>query len=81
ELLAKNVIDRLHTDNPAWGSRQLSKQLKKQGYPIGRLKTRRYGNANPFYCRHHDRSFICCVSIAFSGFLTEPVFCKLVKGI
>lgn len=42
ELTAKNLIDRLHTDNPAWGSRQLSKQLKKQGHPIGRLKTRRY---------------------------------------
>ena len=42
ELAAKNLIDRLHTDNPAWGSRQLSKQLKKKGLPIGRLKTRRY---------------------------------------
>jgi putative transposase len=42
ELAAKNLIDRLHTDNPSWGSRQLSKQLKKQGLPIGRLKTRRY---------------------------------------
>lgn len=42
ELTAKDLIDRLHTDNPAWGSRQLSKQLKKQGLPIGRLKTRRY---------------------------------------
>ena len=41
-MTAKNLIDRLHTDNPAWGSRQLSKQLKKQGHPIGRLKTRRY---------------------------------------
>ena len=42
KLTAKNLIDRLHTDNPAWGSRQLSKQLKKKGLPIGRLKTRRY---------------------------------------
>ena len=42
ELAAKNSIDRLHTDNPAWGSRQLSKQLKRQGLSIGRLKTRRY---------------------------------------
>ncbi|HCW80745.1 MAG TPA: hypothetical protein DG942_06540 [Ruminococcaceae bacterium] len=42
EMTAKDLIDRLHTDNPAWGSRQLSKQLKKQGLPIGRLKTRRY---------------------------------------
>jgi putative transposase len=42
ELAAKNLIDRLHTDSPSWGSRQLSKQLKKQSLPIGRLKTRRY---------------------------------------
>jgi putative transposase len=42
ELTAKNLIDRLHTDNPAWGSRQLSKQFKKRGIPIGRLKMRRY---------------------------------------
>ena len=42
ELAAKDLIDRMHTDNPAWGSRQLSKQLKKQGLPIGRLKARRY---------------------------------------
>ena len=27
ELAAKNALDKMHTDNPAWGSRQLSKQL------------------------------------------------------
>lgn len=42
EVAAKNLIDRLHTDHPAWGSRQLSKQLKSKGMQIGRLKTRRY---------------------------------------
>lgn len=42
KLAIKNAIDRMHTDNPTWGSRQLSKQLKKQGFDIGRLKTRRY---------------------------------------
>ena len=42
ELTIKNAIDKMHTDNPAWGSRQLSKQLKRQGFDIGRLKTRRY---------------------------------------
>ena len=42
EQAAKNAIDKMHTDNPAWGSRQLSKQLKRQGFDIGRLKTRRY---------------------------------------
>jgi len=42
EISAKNLIDMLHTDHPAWGSRQLSKQLKAAGMQIGRLKTRRY---------------------------------------
>ena len=41
-LAAKELIDRLHTDNPTWGSRQLSKQLMKHGLSIGRLKTRHY---------------------------------------
>ena len=31
ELDCKSIIDRLHTDNPAWGARQLSAQLKKRG--------------------------------------------------
>jgi len=42
DLAIKNIIDRLHTDNPSWGSRQLSKQLKRLRFDIGRLKTRRY---------------------------------------
>jgi putative transposase len=42
ELAAKNLIDELHTAHPAWGSRQLSGQLKAKGLPVGRLKTRRY---------------------------------------
>ena len=44
ELDCKLIIDRLHTDNPAWGARQLSAQLKKRGYQVGRRKTRRYMN-------------------------------------
>ena len=44
ELDCKSIIDRLHTDNPAWGARQLSAQLKKRGYQVGRQKTRRYMN-------------------------------------
>ena len=44
ELDCKSIIDRLHTDNPAWGARQLSAQLKKRGYQVGRRKTRRYMN-------------------------------------
>jgi putative transposase len=42
EIAIKHSIDRMHTENPAWGSRQLSKQLKKSGFKIGRRKTRRY---------------------------------------
>lgn len=41
EIAAKNLIDLLHTDHPAWGSRQLSRQLKAAGMNTGRLKTRR----------------------------------------
>ena len=42
ELEAKAIIDRLHMDHPAWGSRQMSRQLKTAGYNIGRRKARRY---------------------------------------
>mgnify|MGYP000790141516 CR=1 FL=1 len=44
ELDCKSIIDRLHTDNPAWGARQRSAQLKKRGYQVGRRKTRCYMN-------------------------------------
>ncbi len=37
-------MDRMHTDNPAWGSRQLTSQLKGLGYEIGRYKVRRFMN-------------------------------------
>jgi putative transposase len=43
-VACKNLIDEPHTENPTWGSRQLSKQLKKRDYNIGRLKTRRFMN-------------------------------------
>ena len=42
ELEMKAIIDRLHTDNPAWGARQMAAQLKSRGYSIGRKKTRRF---------------------------------------
>lgn len=42
EIAAKHLIDKLHTEHPAWGSRQLSRQLKAAGMAVGRLKTRRY---------------------------------------
>ncbi|SEJ79392.1 Transposase and inactivated derivatives [Propionispira arboris] len=42
ELFCKAIIDKLHTDNPAWGARQMSAQLKLRGYLVGRRKARRY---------------------------------------
>jgi len=42
ELRCKEIIDRLHTDFPTWGARQMSKQLQKRGFHIGRKKCRRY---------------------------------------
>ena len=42
ELACKAIIDRLHTDNPTWGARQMSSQLKMRGYHVGRKKARRY---------------------------------------
>lgn len=42
ELECKAIIDRLHTDNPTWGARQMSAQLKMRGHNVGRKKARRY---------------------------------------
>lgn len=42
ELACKAIIDRIHTDHPTWGARQLSSQLKSLGYVVGRRKARRY---------------------------------------
>ena len=42
ELECKAIIDHLHTDNPAWGARQMSAQLKLRGYNVGRRKAGRY---------------------------------------
>ena len=42
ELECKAIIDRLHTDNPTWGARQMSDQLKLRGHNVGRKKARRY---------------------------------------
>ena len=42
ELACKEIIDHLHTDNPTWGARQMSAQLKARGYQVGRRKARRY---------------------------------------
>ena len=44
ELACKEIIDHLHTDNPTWGARQMSAQLKTRGYRVGRRKARRYMN-------------------------------------
>ena len=42
ELECKRIIDRFHTDNPAWGARQLASQLQRLGHQVGRRKTSRY---------------------------------------
>ena len=42
ELECKSIIDHLHTDNPTWGARQMSAQLKLRGYHVGRRKASRY---------------------------------------
>lgn len=42
ELACKENIDHLHTDNPAWGARQMSAQMKARGYHVGRRKAGRY---------------------------------------
>lgn len=44
ELTCKEIIDHLHTDNPTWGARQMSAQLKSRGYNAGWCKVRRYMN-------------------------------------
>ena len=44
ELTCKEIIDHLHTDNPTWGARQMSAQLKDREYRVGRRKARRYMN-------------------------------------
>ena len=44
ELDCKAIIDRLHTDNPTWGARQMAGQLQKRGYRIGRKRARRFMN-------------------------------------
>ncbi len=38
ELVCKEIMDHLHTENPTWGARQMSAQLKVRGYHVGRRK-------------------------------------------
>ena len=42
ELECKTIMDHFHTDNPTWGARQMSAQLKCRGYHIGRKKARKW---------------------------------------
>ena len=49
ELACKEIINHLHTDNPTWGARQMSAQLKLRGYHVGRWKARRYMNEVDIY--------------------------------
>lgn len=49
ELTCKEIIDHLHTDNPTWGARQMSAQLKNRGHLVGRCKAHRYMNEMDIY--------------------------------
>ena len=49
ELACKAIIDCLHTDNPTWGARQMSVQLKNRGHHVGRRKARRFMNEMDIY--------------------------------
>ena len=65
ELACKEIIDHLHTDNPAWGTRQMSAQLKSRGYHVGRRKARRYMNEMdiyPIYPKMNRDRFKFCVN-------------------
>ena len=42
EVEIKHHIDHLHTQHPAWGTRQIKATLIAKGYPIGRKLVRRY---------------------------------------
>ena len=42
ELECKAIMDHFHTDNPIWGARQMSAQLKCRGYHIGRKRARKW---------------------------------------
>ena len=42
ELECKAIMDYFHTDNPTWGARQMSAQLKCCGYHIGRMRARKW---------------------------------------
>ena len=42
ELECKAIMDHFHTDNPTWGARQMSAQLKCRGYHIGRKRARKW---------------------------------------
>lgn len=49
KLDCKEIIDHFHTDNPTWGARQMSAQLKTRGYHVGRRKVRRNMNEMDIY--------------------------------
>lgn len=42
ELAIMDQLDQMHTENPTWGSRQLTSQLNAKGYKIGRYKVKRF---------------------------------------
>ena len=60
------IRDSLHTDNPTWGARQMSAQLKTRGYQVGRRKARRYMNAVSYTHLDVYKRQALCESILFT---------------
>ncbi len=42
ELQCKAIVERLHAENPTWGARRISAQLKMLGHNVGRKRAHRY---------------------------------------
>ena len=49
ELTCKEIINHFNADNPTWGARQMSAQLKNRGYHVGHRKARCYMNGMDIY--------------------------------
>ena len=80
ELACKEIIDHLHTDNPTWGARQMSAQLKNRGYHVGRRKARRYMNEMDIYPIYPKMNLSKRVQQAMLGIGAGVLNAQTVKG-
>lgn len=64
ELECKRFIDYMHTDNPTWGARQMSCQLKRHGHMIGRKRARRYMREMGINVIYHKMNLSKCAQKA-----------------